>query len=283
MKRDLTGGRTKRAPPDLLLVAGTSLRVPGTKRIVKEFSKAARSGVGGGDSHESTPSGSSSNRTSPNSSESDDRPIRTIYLNLDFPVPAREWESIFDVWVQGDIQEFVGKVRQAIQQQDEVKRAREASRQAGEKRKREVEEQEEGGNLNSAMAASSISAIKRKRIAPGAVIEQGGADQQHRHAAHSSSPTFRVHRNHVGVGPQDVFGPVVLPGLPTNGLSSRSMPEVHASVSCGIERPVVMGYRPYPLGNMREGPIGISEGHGYRHGHSKTDSSVAISINSLIN
>ncbi|KAF8314743.1 DHS-like NAD/FAD-binding domain-containing protein, partial [Clavulina sp. PMI_390] len=64
------------AQPDLLIVAGSSLKVPGTKRIVREFAKAAE-------------------------------PPRTIYLNLDFPVPTRDWKGVFDVWVQGDVQALV--------------------------------------------------------------------------------------------------------------------------------------------------------------------------------
>ncbi|CAG8645403.1 13709_t:CDS:2, partial [Acaulospora colombiana] len=101
VKKDLTGGRTKRAPPDLLVVVGTSLKVPGTKRIVKEFSKAARN----------------------------------------FPMPAKEWESTFDVWIQGDLQEFVGLVnRESASAPSSSSSMRQS---AGEKRKRDPAE--EGG------------------------------------------------------------------------------------------------------------------------------------------
>jgi hypothetical protein len=172
-------------------------------------------------------------------------------------MPAREWESTFDVWVQGDVQEFVGKVIQAMQKQDEVKRAKEdraGSRMAGEKRKREVEEQEEGRTLNSAMAASSIS-NKRRRLAP--VIGRNEND------------------SHV-----DVFGPVVLPGIPTIG---AGVPEIHASVSCGMQRQAI-GYRTYPLGSITRDSPRLTSGTMAvigEHGHESevvrySDASVAI-------
>ncbi|KAG8812810.1 hypothetical protein FRC18_002783 [Serendipita sp. 400] len=159
VRKDLTGGRTKRAPPDLLIVAGTSLKVPGTKRIVKEFSKAARSGIRRAVRRQNTrgtgsstpPKGSSGGpsrrgkkassgednsaededeaegdeedeseadeeeSSSEESEDEEERPIRTIYLNLDFPIPSKEWESMFDVWVQGDVQEFATMVKNAME------------------------------------------------------------------------------------------------------------------------------------------------------------------------
>ncbi|KAF8632329.1 hypothetical protein AX17_004878 [Amanita inopinata Kibby_2008] len=32
--------------------------------------------------------------------------LKAIYLNLDFPAPTREWEGVFDIWLQGDAQYF---------------------------------------------------------------------------------------------------------------------------------------------------------------------------------
>lgn len=78
--------RLKPLPPDLLIVAGTSLKVPGTKRIVREFAKACRARDGAAD-------------------DSVTSPIRTVYLNYDFPAAAREWSGTFDVWIQGDVQQ----------------------------------------------------------------------------------------------------------------------------------------------------------------------------------
>lgn len=83
--------RKKRGGDDLLIVAGTSLRIPGAKRIVREFAKAL---------HPNPPAESSSYAISGEST------VKTVYLNLEFPVPAREWDGVFDVWVQGDVQSF---------------------------------------------------------------------------------------------------------------------------------------------------------------------------------
>ncbi|KAG8708478.1 hypothetical protein FRC08_018867 [Ceratobasidium sp. 394] len=82
------GSTRKKRGDDLLIVAGTSLRIPGAKRIVREFAKAL---------HPVAESNHAQARTST---------VKTVYLNLDFPVPAREWDGVFDVWVQGDVQSF---------------------------------------------------------------------------------------------------------------------------------------------------------------------------------
>lgn len=83
--------RKKRGGDDLLIVAGTSLRIPGAKRIVREFAKAL---------HPNPPADSGDHALSGAPT------VKTVYLNLDFPVPAREWDGVFDVWVQGDVQSF---------------------------------------------------------------------------------------------------------------------------------------------------------------------------------
>ncbi|TKY88416.1 hypothetical protein EX895_002768 [Sporisorium graminicola] len=135
--------RLKPLPPDLLIVAGTSLKVPGTKRIVREFAKAchaqdewliyssededesstAEDGPGKKRTKDSRAAGDKlgrdrrANGTSADlvddvDGEEDEEheihdptcPIRTILFNYDFPNPAREWEDVFDVWIQGDLQ-----------------------------------------------------------------------------------------------------------------------------------------------------------------------------------
>ena len=127
-KKQTKAPRLKPLPPDLLIVAGTSLKVPGTKRIVREFAKAchARDRRVYPDSDESEDEDDSKKRTgkkqgkksaSPSAKEGQDEgeeseeeedinaPIRTILLNYDFPVPPSQWEGVFDVWVQGDVQQ----------------------------------------------------------------------------------------------------------------------------------------------------------------------------------
>lgn len=138
-KKQARPPRLKPLPPDLLIVAGTSLKVPGTKRIVREFAKAchaqdewliyssededesstAEDGPGKKRSKDTKATddkpkkGRGVNGAADHDGEDDDEeheihdpstPIRTILLNYDFPNPAREWEDVFDVWIQGDLQ-----------------------------------------------------------------------------------------------------------------------------------------------------------------------------------
>ncbi|KAJ1307441.1 hypothetical protein OPQ81_001542 [Rhizoctonia solani] len=84
-------GRKRRSGDDLLIVAGTSLRIPGAKRIVREFAKALHP---------------NSYANSDDSVQTHQTAVKTVYLNLEFPVPAREWDGVFDFWVQGDVQTF---------------------------------------------------------------------------------------------------------------------------------------------------------------------------------
>ena len=118
VQRDLLGSSKGkgRSGADLLLVVGTSLRVPGTKRMVREFSKAVRSRTSLGTSF---PLGAQSSSPSPGR---DGEPnFKTIYLNLDFPVPTREWEGVFDVWIQGDAQQFAQMLYEVIEKETGAK------------------------------------------------------------------------------------------------------------------------------------------------------------------
>ena len=131
VRKDLIGSKGRASAADLLLVVGTSLRVPGTKRMVREFAKAVRirggvsSSSPNGKEDASTPRsapstpGSSSPRRSP---AADEEPLpKAVYLNLDFPVPTREWEGVFDAWVQGDAQEFAAVLRAEIEKEARAK------------------------------------------------------------------------------------------------------------------------------------------------------------------
>lgn len=164
VRRDLVGGSKGkgRSGADVLLVVGTSLRVPGTKRIVREFSKAVRSrGCSSSkDLPTSTPkraSRASIPSPSPRRSlESKDGcpPIRSIYLNLDFPVPTREWEGVFDAWVQGDAQSFAHILMDEIAK--EV-----AAKEAVLERKRKREEEAASGEQ--AEATDQAPPAKRRK------------------------------------------------------------------------------------------------------------------------
>jgi NAD-dependent histone deacetylase SIR2 len=84
VERDLKGTgkkEEKEGKVDLLLVAGTSLSIPGVKRIVKEMARAlhGRKGTAG------TP--------------------RVLMINREMP-KGKEWEEVFDTFIAGDIQEF---------------------------------------------------------------------------------------------------------------------------------------------------------------------------------
>ncbi|THH19233.1 hypothetical protein EW146_g1883 [Bondarzewia mesenterica] len=146
VRRDLMGhpkGRG-RSGADLLLVVGTSLKIPGTKRIVREFSKAVHS----------RPSGSPNSISTPVSD--DDPPIKTVYLNLDFPVPVREWEGVFDVWLQGDIQTFAEMV------QDELRKEAKAKAMAEERKRKRIEALQDAAGTTTADPDSSPQ--KKRRV-----------------------------------------------------------------------------------------------------------------------
>ncbi|KAK7461973.1 hypothetical protein VKT23_008405 [Stygiomarasmius scandens] len=155
VSRDLMGGKGK-SGADLLLVVGTSLKVPGTKRMVREFAKAVHS-RGSASAKEAekdkekdkkekekekerdeTNSGSAS--PGPEDAQSQ-QPMKALYLNLDFPVPTREWEGVFDAWIQGDAQTFAEMLRDEIERDTRAKEV--AKENADErKRKRELKEKE---------------------------------------------------------------------------------------------------------------------------------------------
>ncbi|KAI1797322.1 DHS-like NAD/FAD-binding domain-containing protein [Ganoderma leucocontextum] len=173
VRKDLMGSSKGkgRAGADLLLVVGTSLRVPGTKRIVREFSKAVRSrhaAMNAPPTDEPTISAhglvtpTPSPRRSP--AEDEEPPIRTIYLNLDFPVPTREWEGVFDVWIRGDAQAFARMVHEELEKEEQAKEAAK-----GRKRRREeaaaenarlAEEREREGE--EAGVQSDITSLQKK-------------------------------------------------------------------------------------------------------------------------
>lgn len=89
MERDLrgTGRRGEReGRADLLLVAGTSLSIPGVKRIVKEMAKSLAT------------------RSEASVRDGREPPIRAVFINAEAPAKPAEWEGVFDVWAQGDVQ-----------------------------------------------------------------------------------------------------------------------------------------------------------------------------------
>lgn len=72
---------------DLLLVVGTSLRIPGTRDIVRNFSRQLRAQ-------------DSKGRSS----------IRSVFINMEKVSDGGRAEKYFDAWVEGDCQQFASMV-----------------------------------------------------------------------------------------------------------------------------------------------------------------------------
>ncbi|KAJ3533352.1 hypothetical protein NM688_g7296 [Phlebia brevispora] len=168
VRRDLVGNSKGkgRAGADLLLVVGTSLRVPGTKRMVREFSKAVHSRYLPVQNEASMSSSSSTSplpspRRTPTADE--DAPIKTIYLNLDFPVPTREWEGVFDVWICGDAQTFANVVQEEIEKEEKAKEAAIERKRRREEMKEEAAREEERQRLEAEVAAVAVSAKGKRK------------------------------------------------------------------------------------------------------------------------
>ena len=74
---------------DLLLVVGTSLRIPGTREIVHNFSERQRERV---------------------PRERDN--MRSIFINMERVSGGDQMEKYFDAWVRGDCQQFASVMRE---------------------------------------------------------------------------------------------------------------------------------------------------------------------------
>jgi hypothetical protein len=161
VRKDLIGvSKGKgRSGADLLLVVGTSLRVPGTKRIVREFAKAVRS-------RDAPALGLATPSPSPRRTPaSDEEPtLKAVYLNLDFPVPTREWEGVFDAWVQGDAQSFAEILGKEI---DKEARSKDAAVDRKKKRAEDAAMEEEtsstAGQKRKATSTTSVKTPKKQK------------------------------------------------------------------------------------------------------------------------
>lgn len=81
LARTAEGGK-KAGKPNFVMVVGTSLSIPGVKRMVKEFAKSVSS------------TGAKSKG-------------KVVFVNAEPPAKSAEWEDVFDYWVKGDVQAFV--------------------------------------------------------------------------------------------------------------------------------------------------------------------------------
>ncbi|EAU90600.2 hst3 protein [Coprinopsis cinerea okayama7 len=83
--------------PDMLIIMGTSLKVHGLKKLVKEFAKTI---------HAST--AASSNATSTSAPSLGRKPFKVIFVNK--TPPSSEWSDYIDYHVQGDSDTWVNRV-----------------------------------------------------------------------------------------------------------------------------------------------------------------------------
>ncbi|KAI0635732.1 DHS-like NAD/FAD-binding domain-containing protein [Trametes polyzona] len=179
VRKDLIGSSKGkgRAGADLLLVVGTSLRVPGTKRIVREFSKAVRSRYAAMNAPAEEAATSSHGLATPTPSprrspaEDEEPPVRTVYLNLDFPVPTREWEGVFDVWIRGDAQSFAQMVHDELEREEQAKEAAQERRrrreEAAAENAKSAEEREKEGDVPSSQDPPAVKKTKKRKEQPG--------------------------------------------------------------------------------------------------------------------
>lgn len=172
-RKDLLGAR-----PDLLLVVGTSLKVPGTKLLVRELAKVIRPPRKEESEEEDFELPVASGSTSASGGGTSRKrkvkppPVHSVYLNYDFPTPSREWKDVFDVWVRGDVQEFVevlGAEQKEEEERVEVKRCeKEAAGKRKEERERVKEEKERVEAKESKGAKGKTVAKPKTKSAAGA-------------------------------------------------------------------------------------------------------------------
>ena len=95
------------ARPEFLIVAGTTLKIPGVKKLVKELAKVIKPEieVEVTDS-EGKGTGTWIKRTDPST--------KVIYINNEAPTPETVWKEIFDTFIQGDVQVFANAVREEL-------------------------------------------------------------------------------------------------------------------------------------------------------------------------
>ncbi|KAH7913191.1 DHS-like NAD/FAD-binding domain-containing protein [Hygrophoropsis aurantiaca] len=272
VRRDLVGGSKGkgRSGADLLLVVGTSLRVPGTKRIVREFAKAVRSrGSSSKDTSISSASGlatpSPSPRRSPVSTE-DEQPIKSIYLNFDFPVPTREWEGVFDAWVQGDAQCFANILAEEIEKEAAAKEA-----VAQRKRKRE-----EDAALAAQLEAEGDASPPTKERKVGAKTPRSSISKRGRNEKSSETPatnprkprparssTASCSRKPVSSGEQNPERPKIILRIPPRPkpMSFQKMPVPEVYITTPPPKIINTRILPNPSSHIRRKSAPSSKQH----------------------
>ena len=97
----------KAARPDFLIVAGTTLRIPGVKKLVKELAKVIKPEIEVEETDaQRKGTGKWVKRVDPS--------MKVIYVNNEAPMPETVWKDVFDTYVSGDLQVFASAVRKEV-------------------------------------------------------------------------------------------------------------------------------------------------------------------------
>ncbi|POV99961.1 hypothetical protein PSHT_13282 [Puccinia striiformis] len=129
--RDLLRGRR----PDLLIVAGTSLKVPGTKRLVKELSKVIK------------PLSKSSSSVSGEEEEEEENPKKPTPITRSSSTMNSPLHETFDVWIKGNVDQFIRLVDEERKAQEELKEKKAQEKLERERKKEEKIRRSSGTSL----------------------------------------------------------------------------------------------------------------------------------------
>ena len=89
--------------PDLLIIMGTSLKVHGLKKLVKEFSKAVHASA-------PTPKDDAATLESKRSRKSTNVSMKGKVIFVNKTAPSSEWDSVIDYFVEGDTDSWTTRV-----------------------------------------------------------------------------------------------------------------------------------------------------------------------------
>lgn len=99
----------KSARPDYLIVAGTTLKIPGVKKLVKELARVIKPEI---EVEVKDENGNGTGKWIKQPVPSTQ--TKVIYVNNEAPTPETVWNSVFDTFVQGDLQVFANAVREEL-------------------------------------------------------------------------------------------------------------------------------------------------------------------------
>ena len=100
----------KSARPDYLIVAGTTLKIPGVKKLVRELSRLVKQL----NQYETQAMDKEGNVIEGKWITQTNWKPRVLFVNRDPPQPEKTWSGIFDYHIGGDVQDFARAVRNAM-------------------------------------------------------------------------------------------------------------------------------------------------------------------------